>query len=263
MTSNKKKFYPSFPTDLLNNNWPFSHYLAQELFTKNMYNSYSSLRTFLIKTTKTDTGEFLDSDDSDVEGSDFQDCLIDSRLRLKNNTVYYSGWSDVEYEDSIKITDAKSGKIRFFVEYSLDNISYKTIVCEAIRYYIKYSVTGPYSQNVSGSLLCAEITFYLLYTTYSQFVKNLIEEEKYMEKYSKFSLEELLFESYMRLNYMEYEKKPLFLAKKRVNRKERLLNLLSFTPLEKDESEKLVDNFLSTGDLKQILSYYQEILKIK
>ena len=182
--------------------------------------------------------------------------MIDPFFSLQNKTVYYFGSSDVEYEDCIKITDAESGKVRFLVDYNLDNISYETIVCEAIRFYIKNSVNNGYPEWITDITLWPEITYYLLYTTYSQFVKNLIEEEKYIETFQ----EKLILQSYRTLKMMEPKEKNLFLSKKRVNHKERLLNLLSFTPLEKDESEKLVLNFLSTGDLKQIIYYYEEIL---
>ena len=189
--------------------------------------------------------------------------MIDPFFSFQNNTVYYFGSSDVEYEDSIKTTDTESGKLRFLVEYSLDNISYETIVCEAIRFHIKHSVNSGYPEWVIDITLWPEIIFYLLYTTYSQFVKNLIEEEKYMETFQEKLLSQSYIQSYIKLKVMEWQKNSLFFSEQRVNRKERLLNLLSLTPFSKDESEKLVDNFLSTGDLKQIFSYYQQILKNK
>ena len=149
MTSDKKPF---FPAKLLNNNWPFSSALATKLFNNNIFNSYSSLRSFLIEIALTNRS--IDSDDSDIEGYDFQCCLLDSNFKLQDNTLYYA--STVKYEDSTKITDPDSDKSIVIFDYRLDHILYETIVCEAIRFHIKKCLKSAESGELSLVLVVPE-----------------------------------------------------------------------------------------------------------
>ena len=128
----------------------------------------------------------------------------------------------------------------------MDNIEYDTLVCEAVRFYMKYIIEeSRYKddltnlQILSTQLIWLPLSRLLLYTRYSFVVKNLIEERKYMEKFRL----ELIFCSYKRLVEMRDEEEfyTFFLSEKVISFKDRLLNLLSFLSLEREKKERFVE----------------------
>jgi hypothetical protein len=51
-----------------------------------------------------------------------------------------------------------------------------------------------------------------------------------------------------------------FLSEKVISPKERLLNLLYFSTLSRDDRERVVDNFFKTNSFKEMISYYEGAL---
>ena len=247
---NEKKL---FPEDLLNNNWPFSVVAARELIRYNGFHYCSSLRSFLLNTAiRADSDEELDEDV--VENGD----LVDSSFRLTGGKVYYSLLSSGVNEERVSEEETNT-------MYCMDNIEYDSLMCEAIKFLMKYNrEESKYKddltnlQILSTQYLWWPLSRLLLYTRYSFFVKNLIEEKKYMENFQV----QLMSCSNRRVVEMRDKKKfyTFFLSEKVISPKERLLNLLYFSTLSRDDRERVVDNFFKTNSFKEMISYYEGAL---
>lgn len=240
-----------FPADLLDNNWPFSYELSEKLVRYNVSHHCSSLKTFLLNTAL--------SEDSDSESdSDYvENChLVDPSFSFKGEKVYHyspAGNNGRSVEETIGIM------------YCMDNISYDNLMCEAIKFSMKHHIEESKDKDnlvnlqiITYFFVWVPISQHLLYTRFSFFVKNLIEEKKYMEKFQV----ELMFCSSRRLLEMieSTHHSTVFLSEKVISPKDRLLNLLSFYTLLKDKRERLVDNFFKTNSFKEIIYYYKTAL---
>ena len=114
-----------FPEDLLNNNWPFSFTFAKELVRYNGFHYCSSLKTFLLNTAigeNSDEGSDIDS----IENGN----LVDSRFRLKGGKVYY-------YPLSSGVNEERVSEEATSTMYCMDNISYDSLMGEAIKFFMK------------------------------------------------------------------------------------------------------------------------------
>lgn len=149
--------------------------------------------------------------------------------------------------------------------YCMDNISYDKLMYQAIQFFMKYHIEeSEYKDDLSflkittPHYLWQPLSQLLLYTRYSFFVKNLIEEKKYMEK---FQVQWMSCCYRKLLKTKEYgQLYTVFFSEKVVSPKDRLLNLLYFSTLSKDKTERLVDNFFKTNSFQEIISYYETAL---
>ena len=215
----------------------------------------SSLKTVLLNTAisaNSDSDSDLESDTDYIENGD----LIDSNFYVKDGKVYYLFY---------KVNKKWVSQIPAGTMCCMDNLSYDNLMREAIRFYTKdciknseYKKDLKTLQLVTAFFLWWPISKLLLYTRYSSFVKNLIEQRKYMEKFQV----QLMFCSYQRALEMRDDEKfyTFFLSEKLISPKDRLLNLLSFSTLSKNERERLVDNIFKTNSFQEMISYYERAL---
>ena len=149
--------------------------------------------------------------------------------------------------------------------YCMDNISYDKLTREAIKFYMKHHIEeSEYKDNlvslqiITYHIVWVPISQLLLYTRFSFFVKSLIEEKKYIEKFQV----ELMSCSYKRVLEMRESKHhyTVFLSEKVISPKDRLLNLLYFSTLSKHKTERLVDNFFKTNSFQELIFYYETAL---
>lgn len=267
MTDNNSNYNEKrlFPVDLLNDNWPFSFNLAEELVKYNGSHYCSSLKTFLLNTAiREDSDQESDSDteisaDSDQESdSDYIENgnLADSYFRFKNKKVYY-------YYVPPEVNETRV--LPAGTMYCMDNVSYDNLMYEAIKFFMKYNIEEPQFKDdleslqiVTVQLLWWPLSKLLLYTRYSSFVKDLIEEKKCMEKFQV----ELMFCSY-RLTVKTIEREDFytfFLSEKMISPRDRFLNLLYFSTLSREDRETFVDNFFKRNNFEEIISYYEKFL---
>jgi len=248
-----------FPEDLLDNNWPFSLIFAKELVKYNGFNYCSSLKTFLLNTAITE--DFVEESDTNyVENGD----LVDSKFHLIKGKVYYNHLS-LNIPEGCQVNEERVSEGTTSTVYCMDNISYDSLMGEAIKFFMKRNIEESQYKDDLVSLQIAT-TFYvwfpisqlLLYTRYSFFVKNYIKEKKYMERFQV----QLMSCSYRRAVEMRDKKKfyTFFLLEKIISPKERLLNLLSFSTLSKDTRERLVETIFKTNSFQEMISYYEGAL---
>ena len=246
-----------FPIELLDNNWPFSSRLAKEVVIYNGSHYCSSLKTVLLNTAisaNSDSDSDLESDTDYIENGD----LIDSNFYVKDGKVYY-------YYFDYGVNEKRVSQEATSTMYCMDNISYDNLMCEAVNFFMKYHIEESEYKDDLVTLQLATFCFVwipisqlLLYTRYSFFVKNLIEEKKYIEKFQL----ELMACSHERTLKMRDNEEfyTFFLSEKLISPKERLLNMLSFSTLPRDKREILVKNISRTIGLKPIISYYEKVL---
>lgn len=253
---NKKKL---FPEDLLDNNWPFSLIFAEELVEYNGFHYCSSLKTFLLNTA-------IAADSDEESDTDYVDNgnLVDSNFHLMDGKVYYDHLS-LNIPEGCQVNEERVSEETTNTMYCMDNISYDSLMCEAIKFLMKCHIEeSEYKDDLLGLQIAttcyvwSPISQLLLYTRYSFFVKNLIKEKKYMERFQV----ELMACSYRRAVEMRDKKEfyTFFLLEKIISPKERLLNLLSFSTLSKDTRERLVDTIFKRNSFQEMISYYEEAL---
>ncbi len=272
MTDNNSNYNEKrlFPVDLLNDNWPFSFNLAEELVKYNGSHYCSSLKTFLLNTAiREDSDQESDSDteisaDSDQESdSDYIENgnLADNNFSFKNKKVYYYYVPPgVDETWVLRLLAKPAGTM-----YCMDNVSYDNLMYEAIKFFMKDNIEeSPFKDNlgalqiVTVQLLWSPLSKLLLYTRYSSFVKDLIEDKKCMEKFQV----ELMLCSY-RIMEKTIEREDFytfFLSEKMISPRDRLLNLLYFSTLSREDRETFVDNFFKRNNFEEIISYYEEAL---
>lgn len=181
---------------------------------------------------------------------------------IKNNKVYY--------QESIKSKFKKSKKGKLITKiYNLDNIPYQTIITEGAKFYINSFLQGsvidielPRLEVLSFSLVWVPVFYYLLFTTCSSSMKKMLEEQNYMKNH-KGAILRTFEDTFKRMKspgaYQRLLEDLLSETEKDII-KERLLNLFDFSEISKDDSETLINNFLLTESLDEIVSSYQKLL---
>ena len=173
--NNASKIITNFPIELFEKKqgtkgWPFSDKLAMKLFYSNHYEPYSSLQEFFI------SNLFEKSDDQSVEEEKgfgrtspqvgCWDSLSELFFFIENFVLYYSEPSE------------NSPSIWYRFKY----ISYDTIVCAAIRYYLNDYLDNRLPDS-TGYAIWIHVLDYFLYTNFS--LKKLFEQERFMGNYNQ------------------------------------------------------------------------------
>lgn len=171
---------------------------------------------------------------------------------IKNNKIHYEETLNPKVQNSTKLTS----KI-----YTLDHISYQTIICEGIKFYIKDFLQGS-GVNISAiglnalslSLIWSPVFHYLLFTRFSSSMKKMLENQNYIKNYKKEILK--TFEDQLkRITFSQTSFKQLLSKTEKSVFKKRLLNVLLFSGISENESETLINNFFLTESLDEILSF--------
>lgn len=163
--------------------------------------------------------------------------------------------------------------------YSLENISYQSLIIEATRFYIKSffqrKVVGVERSEkgeetlkfLSLHRIWSHVFSYLLFTSYSSSIKKLLEVEDYKQKYKKelicaFYIEATSLDSYQSrldefLTFLTQETEESLMDEKTLILKERFANLFSSSDISKEDGEKFVKNFFLTKNFKEIALFYK------
>jgi hypothetical protein len=175
----------------------------------------------------------------------------------------------VHYKETIKSKVQNSTKEELTIKiYTLDHIPYQTIICEGTKFYINNYFQGsvPYVNfdvvglNLLSSFFIWEPIFhYLLWTTCSSSMKNMLENQKYIKNYKKEILETFEYE-FQRIKKSQFCLNDILSKTERSVFEERLLNVFLFSGISENKSKKLIDHFLLTESLDEILSFYKELL---
>ena len=190
-----KKNVKKFPLSRLTKNWPFSADLAVDIFVNNQAGGFSSFKNFLISTwleherrisegskSDSDSESFFDSESSSDSDDNLSNEKVDSCSELT-----YPGFFIEKNEIFFKESINQKTSI-----YSLKEIKYETIICEAIRFYTKALLEdieeiedSGYKERSRQFKLWFVIFRYMLFTKYSTSIKELLIEEKYFPIYQK------------------------------------------------------------------------------
>ena len=245
-----KKNIENFPLSKLANNWPFSGQLAEKIFRASKKGYYLSFKKFLIRTWLERQNFSADDSESD---SDLDDYLSSETVNDWPN-LYYTGFF-IE-NDILYYKESRNNKTYL---YSLDKISDKIIIREAIRGYTNYYLKFLIEKEEKGRKIYRQTKLWyvifcsLLFSRYSSSIKNLLIEEKYLITY-KTEMIETFYHVLKTINDSEFHFEVLLKTEERYLRK-RFENLFVFSDISPNESKKLIDNFLSTKTLNEILSY--------
>jgi len=181
---------------------------------------------------------------------------------IKNNKVYY--------QESLK-SKAKNltTEKRIIKIYSLEAIPYQIIVCEANKFYLNNFFQGsPLNKSIEDLKLFKldallyiwlPVSHYLLFTTYSFSMKNILAKETYRKDYEKEILE-IFHYKFIKIESRDTSLKRRILKTEREIFKERLLNIFIFSGLSINKAKKLLNNLFLTENLNEIISFYKELL---
>ena len=286
INSQKNQKVKNFSYSKFKENWPFCVNLATDLFTLNSTGNFLSFKDFLIYTWLEDEKVHQEdsfSESEDEEEGDYNDCNNYNKACWK--TLKYAGFfieNDVVYFKELinkKGDDIFTDQDSQVCVYSLESVSYQSIILEATKFYINSYFQGKIlgverSEKGEGTLkylsihkIWPYIFNYLLFTPYSSSIKNLLEVENYKQKYKNqliraFSRESTSLEKYPHhldeyLPLLMQETKDSLIGEKTLILKERLKNLFSSSDISEEASEKLVNNFFLTKTFKEIALFYK------
>jgi len=266
----KKKQSPRFYISRLRKKWPFSLKLAKDLFRLNRHSVCSSLRDFFVYTAidlEEDKNDSLEektylsySEKNEIIGK--MDILNISKYPgffIKNNKVHY--------KETLKSKVQNSRKEELIIKiYTLDHISYQTIILEGTKFYINNFLQGSVVNFsavelslLSLSLIWSPVFEYLLFTTFSSSMKKMLENQNYRKNYEEQIL--ITFEDqFKKIKYNPIHLNKILSKTERSVFEERLLNVLLFSGIPENKGKILITNFFSTESLDEILSFYQELL---
>lgn len=261
---NKKTKYPQFSIKRLKKGWPFSLTLAKHIFLLNQFKLYSSVIDFFVSTA-------LDLEDEEI-------CYFRENKKLKKRVTLdsrYPGFffknNKMIYKESVKSKVKNGTKEELIIyNYNLDNIPYQTFVFEATKFYMNNFFQGAVLdldiqdlKIFSLSLIWAPVFHYLLFTTCSSSMKNMLENQNYNKNHKGTILSSFAF-GFKQLTFgtgsNNVQFKQLVAETERDFLKERLLNILDFSGISKNESETLITNFLLTENVDEIVSSYQNLI---
>lgn len=190
MKKTKKTKYPQFSIKRLKKRWPFSLHLAEKIFSLNQFGLYSSLRDFFVFT----ASELEEELESLEENSASQRNKKVEKMGLwyiseypgffiENNKVYY--------QESVisKIKNTTEEEL-ITQNYNLDTIPYQTFVFEGTKFYINNFLQGAVlNLDIQGvkvlslSLIWAPVFNYLVFTTCSSSMRNMLENQNYKKNH--------------------------------------------------------------------------------
>lgn len=250
----------------LGTNWPFSYTFTVDLFELNRYGNCSLLKDFLI-----DTWLPFEKEDSDYD-SDSDEYLenkkFDSWPRLKYKEFFIDK-SVVFFEKKELVNEKTKTKV-----YTLNEISYETLICEGATVYIDLFFKGRYIGGdekllkIYSKLYVWNVIFcYLLFTPYSSSIRKVLEKENYPTKYGKEIFTHFLYQfgsiqpngklgSLFNIPYLG-EKPSIFLNKEVKSLEERFENVFAISNIPTKKGEKLFKDFFVTKSLNETISYYE------
>ena len=178
---------------------------------------------------------------------------------IKKNKVYY--------KETIKskVKNSPNEELTSNI-YTLDHISYETFICEGTKFYInnflQESVINPNAVDLNLSMLSpiwTPVFQYLLWTSCSSSMKNMLENQNYIKKYKRDILK-TFYDEFKVIKSTKIFLNKILAETERSVFEERLLNVFLFSGISENNSKTLVTNFFLTGNLNEILSFYQELL---
>ncbi len=178
---------------------------------------------------------------------------------IKNNKVHY--------KETIKSKVQNSTKEELTIKiYTLNHIPYQTIICEGTKFYINNFFQGSiinldvvYLNAASMDLVWPPVFHYLLWTTCSSSMKNMLENQNYRKNYEKEILKTFKSE-FQTLKQLETWFNIKLEKTERSVFEERLLNVFLFSGISEKKSKTLVNNFSLTESLDEIIYFYQQLL---
>lgn len=251
--TNENNIIKNFPLDKFEKRWPFDTETAIALFAFNNHQKYYSLTEFILD------NQFENSTQNSIYNTN------DSAL-LKTGTIFYTTpFTGFLIQDDTETIFYKDVDKQI---YTLENVPYPLIVCEAIKFELYYHYN--LNQNQGASFNWPKILDYLLNTTFP--VRKMLEEKNCIKRYNKDILKGfhhgfrqlrqinglLNFFSNSKVKYFPESLIELYLPLE--SSKERLLNVLVFSEIPKQEAEKLTEDYFLTEDLTDIISYYKNML---
>ena len=288
VNSQKNKNVKNFSYSKFKENWPFCVTLATDLFTLNSTGHFFSFKDFLIYTWSEEKklcqeDSFSESEDEQEDYSNHSnnynkpcwEILKYSGFFIENDVVYFKELINKKGKSFDIFTDQDS-KVCI---YSLEDLSYQSLILEATKFYInsffQRKIVGVERSEkgeetlkfLSIHKIWSHIFGYLLFTPYSSSIKNLLEVENYKSKYKK----QLIHAFYSESSYLDsYESRleafllPLtqeteesLIAEKTLILKERFENLFSLSDISTKDGEKLVNNFFLTKTFQEIALFYK------
>ena len=234
--TNESQIIKKLPIEWFNKNqetkgWPFSDQFAKDLFFCNHCQEYSSLQEFFIS----NVGEESD------EGSD--GCwynLIASNFFIENFVVYYKPF--------IKNSPP--------IWYTLEHISYDTLVCAAIRHYVNNYLDNrpPNFSEYYAYGIWIILLKYFLFTNFS--IQKLFEQEQFIEKYKKSVL--VGFHGCFK-SLQQYEPYTDNFSKMDP---EKIIYILVLCGISKDEAENITTHLFQTKNYSEILESLANIIQV-
>lgn len=263
--------YEQFSIKRLRKSWPFSLELAKDIFRMNQYTTKSSFRDLLSFNClrEKEYGPFYATLD------EYYQCYRD-RVFSEKDIWYLSKYpgffiksDNVFYQESLKFKAKNSTTEEIIVKtYNLNNIPYDTIICEAIKFSIKKTFQEAisshgihYAKAISLHSIWPLVFNYLLFTTCSSSIKDILEKGNYI-KNDEPEILLTFYDQFKKRKYLEtIEFVKLKSLKTRIkNIEERLLNIFIVSGVSKKRAQTLINNYLLTENLDEIISFYQQLV---
>lgn len=223
-----------FPTEEFHKNWPFCEALVESFFLHSR--GCSSLKQFFYEAAPCDN-----ENDSDNK----TDCVYELPFRYffiedcAEQSLYYNRNDDDP-------------------TYTLDHIPYNTLVCEALRYYVKNSI----KTNKNQSMVWVRVFRYLLDERFD--VLKVLIEENFMQKLKPIIIQNFYdgfkAQENRRLQQASWQNITNDFFYKIWFSKERLLNIFLYCEFPRKDSEVLVTDFFREKNYQNILLYYKNVL---
>lgn len=253
--TNEGNIIKNFPLDKFEKRWPFSEKMAMELLYFNSHQKYYSLTEFIVD------NQFENYTQNSLYKYNSNDSLL-----LKTGTIFYT----TPFNGFLIQDDTETIFYKDFDKqiYTLKNVPYPLIVCEAIKFRLEsyYNLTQTKGVSFNWSL----IVDYLLNTTFP--VRKMLEEKNYIKSYKKDILEGFykgfrhlqqvggLLNFFSNSKVKNFPESLIELYLPLESLKKRLLKVLVFSEIPKQEAEKLTEDCFLTEDLTAIISYYKNLL---
>lgn len=235
----------NFPLERFKNNWPFDRIMLADLFYMNSYQPYSSLKEFLFE-------EY---------GSNFDEYLSNG-IFIEDNQTYYE-----DLDNKI---------------YTLENISYSFLVCNAIKYELTL-----FSEPITATFYWKGVLSYLMFTTFP--VIEILEEEDFIKNQKKDILNGF-YKGFNEINrglkterenfvltpgmtscaeqFLSGSKKVMLegdvvdkTSDSLIDSKEKLYNILIYSEIPENEAKSLTEKTFVKKDFSIIICYYKQILE--
>ena len=178
---------------------------------------------------------------------------------IKNNKVHYKETIKSKVQNSTK--EELTNNI-----YTLDHIPYETILCEGTRFYInnflQESVINPNAVDLNLSMLSpiwTPVFQYLLWTSCSSSMKNMLENQNYRKNHKRDILETFYGEFHL-IRSSEFSLNTIFSKIEKSVLEKRLLNVFLFSGISENNSKTLVNNFFLTENVDEIFYFYQMLV---